>query len=585
MFAAIAMTALLAAVALTIDIGRLYFAQRDLQNAASLAALDASRKASGCYGPIEDSRLATADATARDSLVRNGFTGDALTAVRIGGVGRTPDALRFFDADADNRSFAVQVGLQRPAPPRLLPYFVEATPQSGTDEVEPPRERRLTAVASATVRNDVSLSVGSYTARVNPMAPGTLLQALPGNISITALDYAALLDAEVNLLDVIEPGSLSEITETLAEETTLPAFLDGISDALLAANELVAASVTSALSAAAAGVNATLIPAELVDLEGQVAPAINGVTVSAGALVEAAIQSVLIDGFFEALIQLGGGREVAVRLRESAQTVQGPPGIDQEGEELTEARTAQARLTTEVALTGLLPTGTTLRLFVEAASARAAVTGVRCPSPESPIREARIRTRTGLTTIGMEPLTVTVSLGALQSALEDSGVPLAGVLQQVTGLSCGLLGILSSQQQALCSLLDENPLIDLRIALDNPITLPGEDDERWVSEPFPRSFSVDAPMTVPLSQLLDQAVEIELSVAGAQPVGLAGELLSGILAAAQPVVNSAVVSALTDSVDQVVAPALDGLGVSLAGADVTVTEMTVQRPRIFTTTP
>lgn len=92
-------------------------------------------------------------------------------------------------------------------------------------------------------------------------------------------------------------------------------------------------------------------------------------------------------------------------------------------------------------------------------------------------------------------------------------------------------------------------------------------------------------MTVPLSQLLDQAVEIELSVAGAQPVGLAGELLSGILAAAQPVVNSAVVSALTDSVDQVVAPALDGLGVSLAGADVTVTEMTVQRPRIFTTTP
>ncbi|MEQ9479614.1 MAG: pilus assembly protein TadG-related protein [Algiphilus sp.] len=50
-FAAIAMTTLLVSIAFTIDIGRLYFAQRDLQNAANLAALDASRMASGCYGP------------------------------------------------------------------------------------------------------------------------------------------------------------------------------------------------------------------------------------------------------------------------------------------------------------------------------------------------------------------------------------------------------------------------------------------------------------------------------------------------------------------------------------------------------
>lgn len=576
------MTALLAAIALTVDIGRLYFAQRDLQNAANLAALDASRMASGCYGPIEESPLATADTTARDSLVRNGFPADALTAVRVGGIGRTPDALRFFDPDADNRSFAAQVRLQRPAPTRLMPFFVSSASQSAPGEASPAPERRLTAVASAMVRNEVSLSVGSFGARVNPMAPGTLLEALPGDISISALDYAALIDAEVNLLDVIEPGSLSEITETLTEETTLPAFLDGISDALLAANELVAASVTSALSAAAQGLNTTLIPAELVDLEGQVAPAINGVTVSAGALVEAAIQSVLIDGFFEALIELGGGREVAVRLRESAQTVQGPPGITQEGEELTEARTAQARVTTTVSLNGLLPTGTTLSLFVEAASARAAVTGVRCPSAERATREARIRTRTGITTIGMDPVTVTVSLDALRSAIEDSGVPLAGVLQQVTGLSCGVLGVLLPQQQALCDLLTDNPLIDIRIAIADPITLPGADEEGWVPGPFPQSFSVDAPMTVPLAQLLDQAVEVELSVAGAAPVGVVGDLLSGILAGAQPVLNSAVVTALTDSVDEVIAPTLDGLGVSLAGADVTVTEMTVQRPSIFT---
>ncbi|MHA7834173.1 MAG: pilus assembly protein TadG-related protein [Algiphilus sp.] len=581
-FAAMALTALLAALALTIDIGRLYFAQRDLQNAANLAALDASRKASGCYGPIEDSPLATANAVAIDSLLRNGFDASALTTVRVGGINRTPDGLRFFDPDADNRSFAVQVGLQRPAPPRLLPLFVDSPQQTDTDTAQQaPDEQRLFAAASASVRNDVALSLGSFGARVTPQAPGTLLQALPGNLSITALDYAALLDAEINLLDVLEPGSLSEITEVLVEETTLPAFLDGISDALLAANELVAASVTSALSAAAQGLNQTLIPAQLVDLEGQIAPAINGVTVSAGALVEAAIQSVLIDGFFEALIQLGGGREVAVNLREAAQVVQGPPGIREDGEELTEARTAQARVRTQVPLAGLLPTGTRLELFAEAASARAAVTGVRCPSAENPLREARIRVRTGVTTIGLEPVTVTVSLAQLQASLEDSATPLAGVLKQLTGLSCGLLGLLSSQQRALCDLLQDNPAIEVRIALAAPVTLPGADEEFWVSEPFPQSRSVDAPMTAVLSQLLDQAVEVEIAVAGTPPVGLAGTVLNSVLAAARPVLQSTLVTALVDTVDEVLTPALDGLGVSVAGADVTVTEMTVQRPKIF----
>ncbi|WP_420428241.1 pilus assembly protein TadG-related protein [Algiphilus sp.] len=581
-FAAIALTALLAAMALTVDIGRLYFAQRDLQNAANLAALDASRKASGCYGPIQDSPLATANTVAIDSLIRNGFDAGNLTTVRVGGINRTPDALRFFDPDADNRSFAVQVGLQRPAPPRLLPLFVESSPQTDTDAAQQaPDERRLFADASASVRNDVALSLGSYGARINPQAPGTLLQALPGNLSITALDYAALVDAEINLLDVLEPGSLSEITEVLAEETTLPAFLDGISDALLAANELVAASVTSALAAAAQGLNQTLIPAELVNLEGQIAPAINGVTVSAGALVEAAIQSVLIDGFFEALIQLGGGREVAVRLREAAQVVEGPPGFREDGEELTEARTAQARVSTQVPLTGLLPTGTSIELFAEAASARAAVTGVRCPSAGNPLREARIRTRTSVTSIGLEPITVTLSLAQLQASLEDSAAPLAGVLQQLTGLSCGLLGLLSPQQNALCDLLQDNPVIEIRIALAAPVTLPGADEEFWVQEPFPKSFSVAAPMTATLSQLLDQAIEIELSVAGTPPVGLAGTVLNSVLAAARPVLQSTLVTALVDTVDEVLTPALEGLGVSLAGADVTVTEMTVQRPKIF----
>lgn len=64
-------------------------------------------------------------------------------------------------------------------------------------------------------------------------------------------------------------------------------------------------------------------------------------------------------------------------------------------------------------------------------------------------------------------------------------------------------------------------------------------------------------------------------------MGLAGTLLNSILAAARPVLESRLAATLVRSVDQVLTPTLDGLGVSLAGADVTVTEMTVQRPKIF----
>lgn len=47
-FVAISLIALLASVALAIDTGRLYSAQRNLQRLADLAAMDAARVAGGC---------------------------------------------------------------------------------------------------------------------------------------------------------------------------------------------------------------------------------------------------------------------------------------------------------------------------------------------------------------------------------------------------------------------------------------------------------------------------------------------------------------------------------------------------------
>ncbi|HKY90196.1 MAG TPA: pilus assembly protein TadG-related protein, partial [Nevskiaceae bacterium] len=74
---------LLAAAALAIDIGRLYNAQRELQRAANIAALDAASVSGGCYGNLGgdllDSPLAVAQAEALESLARNGIPASYLS--------------------------------------------------------------------------------------------------------------------------------------------------------------------------------------------------------------------------------------------------------------------------------------------------------------------------------------------------------------------------------------------------------------------------------------------------------------------------------------------------------------------------
>lgn len=574
-FAGIAMTAMLAAVALTIDIGRLYFAQRDLQNAAALAALDAARAGSGCYSTLPDTAGAAFDAAQQASLLsiqRNGLPDEALERVQIGSPTTAGSGLRSFASGDGLTRFAVEVVLIRDAPGRLIPGL--------TSSAESVDGRRLRASAAAQVANDVTVSVGSFGARVSPTAPGALLSLLPGAIDIAALDYSALIDAEVRLDDIFEPGSVSELLQAFGEETPLPVFLDAVGDALLATNQVAAAATVAAIGAAS-DAGQMLIPADIINLESNVAPLLGGATVSAGALVEAALQSVLIDGVFEALIELGGGREVAITLREEPQVDVGPPGLTPGGEEITESRTAQGRAVATVPLVDLLPTGTNLRLFVEAAQARAAVTGVRCPRAGQPQSEARIRTRTGVAEIGLEPIDVDVRLSSLLDVLGISGAGLRSLLGGPSSLVCNvpLLGALAG---GICDLLDDNPLLNLSVTMP-PIMLPGTDESRWVPGPFPNSFSVSAPPSAPLSNLIEGSLDVQISVAGTPPTGAVGDILNDTLNLLRPPLNALLVDAVGATLDEALQPVLADLGVSLAGADVTVSSFTITPPTLFVT--
>ena len=80
--AALAVGAGLIALALAIDVGRLYSAHRDLQRVASLAALDAARVSGGCMGQPENPAAAAYNETI-GSIERNNGTRNAIVPVSV----------------------------------------------------------------------------------------------------------------------------------------------------------------------------------------------------------------------------------------------------------------------------------------------------------------------------------------------------------------------------------------------------------------------------------------------------------------------------------------------------------------------
>jgi uncharacterized membrane protein len=544
-FAAISITALLAAVALVIDIGQLYFTQRDLQNKANLAALDAVRESSGCYSVVVDA-ASTAEAAARSSLLRNGGNPEWLEGggVRLGLPGSGADGLRFFRPETADFSSAVEVRLTRPAPMRLFPVV-------GGDG------RQLRASAAATAMPTANIAIGSYGARVNPTAPNTLLSFLPANVSLSAGAYNALVDAEVSLFDIPVPGSLTEVSEFIEERIPLSTFLDLMVDALVASGELVAASAVEAI-AAASDVTQMVVPADFISIGDDVAPLLGGVTFSAADLVMGALQSVLVQSAIELLVELGGGREILINIIEAVQVNEGPAGTRPGGEALTEVGTAQVRLQTRAfSLAPLLPTE--LLLTVEAARASAAITGIRCPQANRPVTEVRVRTQTSVTSIDIKDIVVPVNLATLAANL---GVPIPPLLS------------------AIANTLSVN----VKVLVDGPVLLPGEPVEDWYPEPFPNAFSVSSPLSAPLSDLVLGRISVEIE---APVLGGLNAVLNPVLQLLTSTLTATLETAVGDIVGTLVAleidPLLAALGVSVAGADVEIRSVDVKPPQLFVT--
>lgn len=240
-YAASAILGMVASTALAIDIGQLYYAQRDLQKLAASAAVDAARAFSGCYSAVGAPGSSSSVADALGSSLQSNLDrrlgidalnpsevqlpyGQNLATVEFGSFGRrvidgVPTRVfikRSFESPAVD---AVQVNLARLAPTPLIPFL------SGT------AASMLHASAAAQQSPIASYTLSSNLATLSP----PLLSALFG-ISIQAVGSSGLVNAGVTTtlanigaaLGIADPGQL------LMTKLTLPGALQALADALSA---------------------------------------------------------------------------------------------------------------------------------------------------------------------------------------------------------------------------------------------------------------------------------------------------------------------------------------------------------------
>ena len=253
---AIVLTALLMAMALAIDVGRLYTAQRHLQKLADLAAIDAARVAAGCLvGPVD---FEAAEAEAQDSLRRNQVPSDVVASVAAGRRVRDGELLAFEPVAAGRPRDSVQVELTRPSPARILPLF--AGPAAKQLQV------RAAAQSAVLVQTRVArLMVPEQTDLLNRF----LGEQIGSNPEISLAGFRALSNASVTSRELTDPSSTpGSPGQDLQEPTTTTGLLHQLADALDALGDQAAATAVQAFAAAAEAGRGpvSVVPAELLGL-------------------------------------------------------------------------------------------------------------------------------------------------------------------------------------------------------------------------------------------------------------------------------------------------------------------------------
>jgi len=571
-FAAIAMIAMLSAVALSIDIGRLYTAKRSLQRAANLAALDAVQVVSGCTGRGTVGTLADAEQEALASLARNGFTTDGI--VTEIGMRDTADSLSKFIplSDGDARISAVQITLTQDAPGRIIPGI------TGNSSLQ--LQARAAAQQAPQAGVSVGTSVLSLNAANSPLLNMLLGGFLGGTVNLSVAGQKGLAAAQVNLAELALAAGVATPSGLASVNTSLPGALNLLAAALNATGGAVNASAASTLL----GLAAVADPSRNV-LLGDVLQIASTVTGDAAdtlyvdalslltALAQSSVEGQSLNLPVNVALPLGlANLKLSLKVLQAPKIVgPGPAGIGPDGMPLTYATTAAVQLQVRAdlldingalsalsPLVGVVAQPIRIGLDVALGAAQASVRSIQCPAVNRPDTVVDLDVETHLATVKLGTFT-----GSAASQPPLSGGDL------ISAINLPLLGPVLSVNLAAPASLDvgHSNTDDTSFVNDFPLyeLLPTNTNPRQVGDAALLGSTGASLSTKFASQLNVKLLGIPL------PLGNVLTLASSLL------------SPVFSLLDSIVDPLLSLLGVQAGAANVEVFQVSVPRAEVFHT--
>ncbi len=556
-FAAIAVGAALSALALAIDVGRLYAAQRDLQRITDLAALDAARVAGGCLGmPADPSTAAYNEVLS--SITRNSkrSTGVAADQVEIGSEAVADGGLRMFQPALSSARNAVRVSLRRPAPTRLLPLM--------------PTPAALRAVAAAQSRPSASIHVGSTLLSTNPTGLNRYLsQILSGRadaLNIDAFGYNSLADAAVPLDQVFPPD---DTDGTRQDEVPVAGMFRNMAEALFDLGNSAAGNVARQL-ADATNNQIRINPEDILSIGEDVtgdAPQVNVAQLTLLA-TQAASESAAVELLYR-LPPPFGDTVPEVRIIDPGQIAELTPQETADPDSF--ASNSQALINADVRFRSeLLNTEIRLPVWLQLAQATAVVTDIECARSGQPEDIVTVDARSSAARIGIGvfPDINAPSPQAEPAVLVDSAV------------GAGLLGIPAP--------------VRVRVMAAAITDIPSGRSELVIPGPFPSDpQSIGGSDRRPLSSAVNQlARDLQFSIE-IEPLGASGEPLAGLLnpllaaaidlarAPLEQALRTGIAEALAGTIDPLLAEVLGSAGLSVGTADVQVMDVVGREPQLF----
>lgn len=626
-FAAVALIAGVIALLLGINVGMLYFAQRDLQRLAVLGAMAGVQTASGCINGNGSSDTATVTIRVKAALSNNlpsgtdpttmlspigGLPAVQLGKVSVGKAGVKPnDGQYHFSTlpDHDAGINAVVVNLTRAQPVLLGGSLFSATP--GT----------LYASATAMQQPLGGFSIGSTlihldtaTSILNPLLSGLL----GATVNLSAVDYNNMADTHISLAGLMLGAGVNDLNSLLALNTNVA----GLQQILVTATNLVNPSAASLIQGLALGTAQANQSVPLATLLGNVGNGLNPTVNDVASLVPSLDLLDLLQGLGQAAAAQNPNSFLTIQATPSLPagllsnyvflSVQQPmqPGFGPVG---TQAQTAQVTLhlrssvdTTGLlsivigllnSILGLLGSGITIQpinigLDLAVAKSVGTLASLVCPTNAVPHPSA---------TVGVNASAATLTLGTFTGNAKANPALSGGSFIDIQGK--GLLGLIS----ATVGLKDKVGPVNLGNsagAVAGPFVVYGPGKTFSVQQPHNYNYEAcnsiiggnplscgatqdpnNPAAPIPTADILQGVTTLLSSLLASNNliIHALGIDLSAILDPLLSAVNTLLLTPLTQLLDSIVNPLLAALGIQLASGTVLMNNVETGQPVLVNT--